>query len=264
MAVAAISASVARAQVTVSHTQGAIHGFLMVRTTDGEAIGDGDLTQVAHGNRVTTHMVLRFKDGSLQDETTVYSQRSRFLMLSDHVIQKGPSFKHPIDMTVDRSSGQVTVNYADDDGKPQTATERMKLMPDLANGMVPLILTNVEPSLPKIEASMVVATPKPRLVKLVITPEGEDTFLVGASSRKATRYDVKIVLGGVTGVVAPIVGKQPPDTHVWIFRGDAPVFVKSEGAMYEGGPVWRIELGSPAWPQTTAGVTAAPAAKDSK
>jgi hypothetical protein len=84
-------------------------------------------------------------------------------------------------------------------------------------------------------------------VKLLISAEGEDSFSAGGSARKATRYVIKVDIGGVAGVVAPIVGKQPQDTHVWILGGDAPSFVKSEGPLYPGGPIWRIELTSPDW-----------------
>jgi len=55
-------------------------------------------------------------------------------------------------------------------------------------------------------------------------------------------------IGGVAGVVAPLVGKQPPETHVWILEGEAPAFLKFEGPLYEGGPIWRIELTNPTWP----------------
>jgi hypothetical protein len=99
---------------------------------------------------------------------------------------------------------------------------------------------------------MVVATPKPRLVKLVITPHGEDSFSAGGSAHKATHYVVKVEIGGIAGAVAPLVGKQPADTHVWILGGEAPAFVKSEGPLYDGGPIWRIELTSPVWPQAHA------------
>lgn len=246
-------------QVAVSRTEGVVRGFLLVRSADGEPIADGDLSQIAHGDRVTVRMILRFRDGSLQDETTVYSQRGRFVLLREHVIQHGPQFKRPMEVTVDRASGVVTVKYTDDDGKDKTATEKMKLPLDLANGMVPTLLRQVQAHTPKIMASMVVATPKPRLVKLVITPKGEDSFMVGASNHKALRYDVHIDLGGTTGVVAPLVGKQPPDTHVWIEQGEAPMFVKSEGPTFEGGPVWLIELASPVWPKANAAES-----KDSK
>jgi hypothetical protein len=95
---------------------------------------------------------------------------------------------------------------------------------------------------------MVVATPKPRLVKLLVTPQGEDSLSIGSSKRKATHYVVKMEIGGVAGLVAPLVGKKPPDTHVWILGGETPAFVKFEGPMYAEGPIWRIELTSPNGP----------------
>ena len=57
----------------------------------------------------------------------------------------------------------------------------------------------------------------------------------------------KVEIGGVAGLLAPLAGKQPQDTHVWILGGDAPAFVKLEGPLYLGGPIWRIELTSPLW-----------------
>jgi hypothetical protein len=248
-ALVAICALRAAPQVAVTHPQGILHGWLVVRSEDGQAIADGELTQTAHGDRVSVRMVLRFKDGSLQDETTEYSQRGRLLLVSDHMIQKGPSFKHAIDMTVERASGNVTVTYTDDDGKQKNATQKMKLPLDLANGMVPTLVQESAGSTAKITGSMVVATPKPRLVKLVITPQGEDSFSTGTASHKATQYSVHIDIGGVAGKVAPMVGKQPPDVHIWIAQGEAPMFVKMEGPMFEGGPVWKVELASPVWPK---------------
>jgi hypothetical protein len=93
--------------------------------------------------------------------------------------------------------------------------------------------------------AIVASTPKPRLVKLAISPEGEDSFSVGAVEIKATRYVIKVEIGGISGVVAPVIGKQPPDTHVWMLGGKAPAFLKSEGPLYDDGPIWRIELASP-------------------
>jgi hypothetical protein len=50
-------------------------------------------------------------------------------------------------------------------------------------------------------------------------------------------------------VVAPLVGKQPPDTHVWVLEGDAPAFIGSEGPLGTDAPPWRLELASPAAPR---------------
>ena len=233
--------------VAVLYTEGLVHGFLVLRALEGDVLAEGDVTQVGHGDRVTSHMILHFKDGSVNEETVVFSQRHTFRLVSDHLVQNGPAFKQPMDVSVDGLTGQVTVRYADDSGNEKTATDRLKLPANVSNGMILTLLKNIRPDVPLTTLSMVAAAPKPRLVKLLISPEGEDSFSAGGSARKATRYVVKADIGGVAGVVAPLVGKQPPDTHVWILGGDAPSFVKSEGPISAGGPVWRIELTSPTW-----------------
>jgi hypothetical protein len=245
---------VSAAQISVAHTEGEIHGFLVLRNLDGDVIAEGDLAQVTRGDRVTAHLVYRFKDSSVDEETTVFSQRGTFRLISDHLVQKGPAFKRPLDLAINGSTGQVTVRYTDDDGKEKVATERLKLPPDVANGFLFSVLKNINTNVPKTTVSLVVATPKPRIVKLVIIPEGEDSFSIVGFSHKATRYVVKVEIGGAAGVVAPLVGKQPPDTHVWVVEGEAPVVIKSEGPMFDGGPVWRTELTNPVWPQKPAEV----------
>ena len=135
-------------QVTVRHTEGLVHGFLALRTLDGSLLADGDLLQTASGMRVTSRLVFHFKDGSVHDETAVFSERQQFRLLSDHLVQKGPSFPQPIDMTIDAVKGQVTVRYTDDHGKPQTDAEHLDLPPDLANGLILTLLKNAKSDAP--------------------------------------------------------------------------------------------------------------------
>jgi hypothetical protein len=238
--------------VRVRFAEGLVHGFLALRTTDGKTVADGDLIQTASGGRVTSRLVFRFRDGSLRDETAVFTQRGRFLLVSDHLIQKGPTFKQPLDMKIDRASGRVVVSYTEEDGDQKVEDEQMKLPEDLANGIILTVLKNVRPGAPPPTLSMVAATPKPRLVKLEITAAGTDRFAINAAGRTARHYVVKIDIGGFAGLIAPLVGKQPPDTHVWVLEGAAPAFVKSEGPLHLGGPIWRIELASPTWPREPA------------
>ena len=249
LAVLICSGAVRAEPIHVRHAEGLVHGFLTLRTVDGTLVANGELIQTTAASRVTTRLVFHFKDGSLVDETAVYSQRGTFRLLTDHLVQKGPAFPHPVDMTLDASSGQVMVRYVDD-GKEKVETEQMKLPADLANGMTLTLLKNIRPTTLPESLSMVVATPKPRLVKLKISTAGDDPFSTGSAGRTATHYAVKIDIGGLTGLLAPLIGKQPADTHVWILQGVAPAFVKSEGPMFLGGPIWRIELVSPAWPRT--------------
>ena len=234
----------------VHFKEGLLHGFLSLSTLDGNPIAAGDLTQVSHGNQVTSRLTFHFKDGSLQDETTVFSQRDTFRLISYRLIQKGPAFKNASEIAVSASTGQITVRYTDDKGEEKVETEHMKLPADLANGLILTLLKNLRPGGPIPKLSMVVATPKPRIVKLNISSAGNDPFTLEGSKREANHYVIKVEIGGVAGVVAPLVGKQPPDAHIWVLGGEAPVFVKSETLSYMGGPLWRTELLSPTWPKS--------------
>jgi hypothetical protein len=245
-------AAASASPVAVRYREGLIHGFLVLSTLDGVPIAAGDLTQVARGDQVTTELAFHFKDGSRQKETTVFSQRGNFRLISYHMVQKGPSFKSASDLSVTCATGQVTVHYTDDDGKEKVASEHMALPPDLGNGLIPTLLTNLRAGTPRIEVPMVVAAPKPRLVKIVVNAQGTEPFSLAGISREAMHYVAKVDIGGVAGVVAPMVGKQPPDSQIWILGGEAPVFIKSETLSYMGGPMWRIELVSPVWPQASA------------
>ena len=209
------------APVAVRHTEGLVHGFLVLRTLEGDTLADGDLIQVAHGDRVTNHLVFSFRDGSVRDETAIFSQRGNFRLLNYHLVQKGPAFQRPMEVLVDNATGQVRVRYTDEDAREKVISDRLELPPDVANGMIFTLLKNVRPDGPPTAVSMVAATPKPRLVKLVVTPRGEEPFSIGGSRRKAIHYVIKVEIGGVAGVVAPLLGKQPPDIHVWILGGEA-------------------------------------------
>src|SRR3984885_6012516 len=129
--------------VAVRYKQGLIHGFLVLSTLDGVAIAAGDLTEDTRGDQGTTQLAFRFKDGSRHEETTVFSQRGNFRLISYHLVQKGPWFKNASDLSVNCATGQVTVRYTDDDGKEKVVNEHLKLPPDLGNGLIPLLLMNM-------------------------------------------------------------------------------------------------------------------------
>jgi hypothetical protein len=249
-AVALFSATVSASPVAVRYKEGLLHGFLVLSTLDGTPIAQGDLTQVPHGNQITSKLTYHFKDGSRQEETAVFSQRRNFRLISYHLVQKGPAFHNATEVSITASTGQVTIQYTDDDGKEKTENERLKLPPDLANGLVLTLLKNLAPDSPPLEVSMVVATPKPRLVKLAISSRPKDPFSLASSPRESLHYAIKVEIGGIAGLIAPWLGKQPPDSHVWILGGESPTFVKSETLSYMGGPIWRTELVAPVWPKS--------------
>ena len=237
--------------VLVRYTKGTLHGLLQMRSEDGTIVAAGDLVQVAHGSQVTTRLTFHFKDGSIDDETTVFSQRGHFKLITDHHIQKGPTFPHPMDLLVDCSTGKVIVRTTGKDGKEEIKTSSPKLQPDLANGIVSTIIENLRlKSDEETKVTLAAATPEVRLVTLSIMSHGEEPFSVAGASRKAIRYEIKIELGGVAGFVAPIIGKQPPNIQLWVIGGEAPTFVREVGPIFPEGPIYTIELASPTWPDS--------------
>lgn len=231
--------------VPVRHVQGFIHGFVVLKDLNDAILASGDVTQLPAGNRLTSVLSLHFKDGSLYQETSVFSQQRTFKLLNYKQVMKGPTFTTPQTLLIDASTGKVDIS-AIKDGKEKMITKQISLPADLANGIVSMLLTEIDPRA-ETTLSMLVATPEPRMVKLKISAAGEDSFSVGGSGLKATRYVVKVDLGAVTGAVAKVVGKQPPPTNIWVASGTAPSFLKSEGQLFEDGPIWRIELASPTW-----------------
>ena len=245
-------ASVSASPVAVRYKEGLLHGFLVLSTLDGVPIAEGDLAQAPEGNRIISHLTFHFRDGSRSEETAIFSQKGYFRLVSYHLVQKGPAFPHPTEVSINTSKGQVTVNYSDDDGKVKTANERLKLPPDLANGLVLTLLKNLGTDPAPLEVPIIVATPKPRLIKLAISSPGKDSFSLAGAGREALHFVIKVEIGGIAGLLAPWLGKQPPDSHIWVLGGESPTFVKSETLSYLGGPMWRTELVAPVWPKVEA------------
>lgn len=230
--------------IPVRHPQGSAHGFLVLKTMEGDPIAIGDATQIIQGDRVTSRLIFHFRDGSVDDEITVFSQRRVFRLISDHHIQRGPSFPKPIDVFIDAVTGNITSRT--EDGK--TTQIHLDLPSDVSNGLPPNLLLNFLPSTPETRLSFVAPTTKPRLISVSVKPAGKVPFQIGGKTRQAVDYVLHVELGGLAGVIAPLIGKQPHDYHIWILEGAAPAFIREEGQLYEEGPIWRIEQISPTFP----------------
>jgi hypothetical protein len=232
--------------VKVRYRVGAMRGFLALRDQKGKLLASGELSQVPRGNTITINTSFHFLDGSLYEETTVYSQRLTFRLISDHLVQKGPSFPNPCEMKIDMPSQSVSMLVPSKDGKPEKP-EHMNLPLDLSNGLLFNLIQNLPNSGPKVTVSYLAPTSKPRLLRYAISLQQEGTVKVADRSLKTAEWNVKAELGGVAGVVAPMVGKQPPDMHVWVAEDGLPAILRIDAALYADGPVWSIQLANPQW-----------------
>ncbi|MGH7300903.1 MAG: hypothetical protein ACREJE_10860 [Candidatus Rokuibacteriota bacterium] len=233
--------------VAVRYPEGATHGFLELRSADGTVLAEGDLLQVVRAEGVDSRLVFRFRDGSLHDETVVFSQHRVFTMLSYRLQQRGPSFPEEIELSVERDTGRYQVKSRGSGDEPETASGEVELPPDVYNGMLIVLLRN----LPRGAAETVhvlAFTPKPAMIQIEMTPLGEETVRAGDRGVPATHYVLKPKLGLLRGAAAALLGKTPPDYHAWIVTAGAPAFVAIDGPLYNGGPIWRIETVSPRGP----------------
>jgi hypothetical protein len=232
--------------VPVRFAEGAGHVALVLRSQAGTELATGDSTQTVTGDKVTTRVVFHFKDGSVHDETAVFTQHGVFLLVSDRLVQTGKTFPTPLDVTIDRARGEIVTKYQER-GVDKIDTQRLTLPDDLANGLIPTLLKNVPRDTGPLTLSLLAATPKPRLVKLNVTVAGAESIPAGPSLA-ATHFVLKVDIGGLSGLLAPMVGKQPPDSHVWISQGAVPALVQLDAELYVGAPLWHIELAKPAIP----------------
>lgn len=236
------------APVRVRLAEGNARGFLVLRSLDGEELAQGELRQKPTGATVDTRLILRFKDGSLREEMVVYSQKEVFRLERYRLVQRGPSFPRT-EISLDRKTGRydaVTQENADD--KEKRASGTLEMPADLYNGLTIPLLKNMGPH-SAVRVQTAVFTPKPRLVKTLLQREAEEPVTIGGEPNKAVRYVMKLELGGVAGVVAPLIGKQPPEVRFWFVAGDVPAFARFEGPMFLNGPVWRLEPTLPRWPK---------------
>jgi len=237
----------AAAPVPVRFAEGSLHGFLTLSTPAGVLIASGDLLQTVRDGDIRSRLVFHFKDGSVHDETAVYSQRSVFTLQSYHLVQRGPAFLEDTEISLERASGMYRVKTrARKDGREKVLDGKLDLPLDVYNGMVPTVVKNLSIGAGE-TVHMVAFTPAPKLIKLELAPAGDYKILVGGSEKAATRYVLKPILGIWLKLFASLLGRMPPDNHAWIVTADVPAFVKFEGPLYMNGPAWRIELTSPRW-----------------
>ncbi|GAW65229.1 hypothetical protein GPEL0_01f0008 [Geoanaerobacter pelophilus] len=235
------------APVPVRFAEGMVRGFLELSDADGKRIASGDFLQVPRGGELKCRTVLYFKDGSLHDESAVFTQERDFLMKSYRLIQKGKAFEQEMDISLERSGSgkyRVAVGKA---GNEKVLEGKLDLPLDVYNGMVPTVLKNL-PKGAREKIHMVAFTPAPRVIELEMAPDGEDRVLVGDLEKSADHYVLKPKLG-LLRLPAALLGRTPPDNHIWTITKEVPAFVRFVGPLAFGGPVWRIELASPRWPK---------------
>ncbi len=228
--------------ISVRHIQRPMHRFMVARSEDGKTIASGEFSQVVQGDEVTMRLTYRFMDGSIDDEITTYKQQGTFRLVRDHHIQKGPFFSKPVDFTVDATTGMATSRTTDKNGRIHIESKHMDLPDDLANGFVGTLLLNVPHDTTPFRVGMLAPVAGGRLIRLLISPEDEQTVHLAGQTFKATVFRIHPELGGIVGVIARLLGLQPKDVMVWVLEGEEPAVAVIVGQLGGYGPVVSSDL----------------------
>jgi hypothetical protein len=240
------------APVPVRFSEGTTRAFLLLHTIEGVFLGRGDLIQVIRGGEVDSRMVFRFEDGSVFDERVVFTQERFFALERYNLTQRGPAFKEDVEVSMERSGKYRVKAKPREGGEEKTFEGTLDLPPDVYNGLVLTVLKN----LPKGAGEtihLVAFTPIPRLIQLELKPAGEDKVLVSDIVKTAAHYVFHPKLGVWLELFARILGRLPSDYNAWIIPDEVPAFVRFEGQLSPTGPVWRVELTVPRWPDEPQG-----------
>ncbi|MEO6815784.1 MAG: hypothetical protein ABI177_03720, partial [Edaphobacter sp.] len=148
----------------------------------------------------------------------------------------------PVDFTVEAATGIMTSRTIDKYGKIHVESRHMNLPDDLANGFVGTLLLNVPHDTTPFRVGMLVPVAGGRLIRLLISPEDEQTVDLAGQTFKATIFRIHPELGGFVGMIARLIGLQPKDVKVWILEGEEPAVLVIVGQLGGYGPVVSSDL----------------------
>lgn len=236
------------APVAVRFLEGLTHGFLLVRSTAGEIIGHGELTQVVkEGGVAESRIVFRFKDGSLHDEKVAFSQQRVFTLIRYQLTQRGPLFPEQMEVVIDRGTSTYQVKaWTRENGTEKVLTGDIEVPKDAYNGMIVTTLLNL-PKGANETVNVLAFLPEPTAISVELAFVGEQTIRIGDQPRKAWQYAFKPDIGPVKKLLGAMLGKLPADFHYdcYILADEVPSFVRFEGPLQLMGPILSIELISP-------------------
>lgn len=229
-------------QIPVEHPQRPMHGVMVARSQAGQIIARVEFSQEAQGNEVNMRLTYRFADGSIDDETTTYTQQGAFRLVRNHHVESGPYFSRPFDFAMEAANGTATTRTTSRNGNVHVENEHVSMPDDLSNGFVGTLLVNVAQNAAPFRVGLLAPVGGGHLIRILISPDGERPFQMAGHTAKATVFRIHPELGGIVGLIAQLIGVQPKDVMVWVLEGEQPAVVRIVGQLGGYGPVVSSEL----------------------
>ena len=235
-----LAASVAATGVPTRWVEGTLRGFPIVRTADGRAIANGELTQVIENGKLHARAVYDFNDGRRVREETVFEQQPLLRQLSwSWEERRGNEVLRSY--SVDLTTGHATARKRGSDGF-DTWDDHL----DDTNGAFVGVgfmyavknLTERLDKGEKIPLTAVVFTAKPRTVTVTISRDQVGELIMAGRKLPAERF---VIHPEVPWIARLFV--KAPDQYLWFYRPSPPMFLRADIPLAEpSDPMIRIEL----------------------
>ena len=104
------------------------------------------------------------------------------------------------------------------------------------------MLLNVPPNTAPFRAGILAPVFGGRLIRILVSPQGEQPFQRAGQNLKATVFRIHPELSGILGMLATLLGRQPKDVMAWVLEGETPAVMRVVGQFGGSGPVLSSDL----------------------
>ena len=214
----------APAAVAVRFPPGTLHGFPSLSDAAGNLLADGELEQTLDGARLRVRLRWSFRDGRTAIEEDEFE-------VGAHLVQRRFSWAESRGgieqrrFTADLGARRAVAIQLGEDGKERRDEAKLDLPAGGAFAGYGTALAVSQLGLgagSAAELGFVAFTPKPRLVVLRVSRDGEEAILAAGREIPCDRFTLHPEVGWLVRLVA-----HPKDAHLWFTHASPPALVRA-------------------------------------
>ena len=241
----ALVAAASAGAVDLKWREGTVRGFpVLVDPGSGQVVAQGDYTQRVSGNRLFVTTAFDFGDGRKVEERTEFVQGKQLVQKQWHWTETVGGAPQRL-FEVDFDTGEAHAMKVEK-GERKEWKGKVQVTPGetFGGGGFAFALKNLAEQLKggdSVELSAVAFTPQPRVVKVKVLGQGQDTVRLTGRSLPAEHL---VIQPEIPWIAKPFV--HAPDNHLWFHRGTPPTFLRADGPLMEPGDrILRTEAQAP-------------------
>lgn len=227
--------------IQLAWMEGDMAGMTPILSSDGnKQIGFVEYHQRRRGDRLEAVRVARFADGS-SDEDQVEARVGKTLeALRGRSIIRDKRGTPTVDIKIDVEKGRIT-GFSGVGKDREEYDEKVELPPGTYWGpLIFIVVKNFEQNSSdgKLVFTTVAPTPKPRVIDMELTREGNGVVTRPGGKLDVVRFAMKPT---INWLVDPIIQRIAPETRFFVAPGEPPALARYEGPRNYAGQEIRLE-----------------------